>query len=1096
MPYGLQQLGISNFGSVGLTPTQQTSIANYNVANGAVNTTAEETLHKHANPALKTRTNKYWNAIIKALASGDDTNWTNAQNAFDQLFKCSASGVYLDRKCAEDGIQRPAGTGMVDTAFRSLAITQSNDRVTQEAIWKILGVYYGTDAIRAYGETSGVEPYNLNDQDNLQVLIDEKFSISITFLQTQFSNISQASAIEVASVITLAFRAVGNSSYATAFLDPLINQYRLRIYSSSIGLGSSVRITGGKAQNGLFFPSTVSVYQTTGTLPVWTIAYTAATNTLRFTNSSASNVDLSQLQIGDYVNIYGSEFASNYQGTFSVTNVQTSYSGSTLTQYFEIINSLGSNSTVTQIDLTSIEYFRPQKQTTQKSPTKASVVSQGLGVSQVLLPTTTSIVGRSGGTGAYLPTQDPITITTATRSILGVVTVTAPTHGFPQPTASLPTIQIYIDGLTPTIATPTVTAGNPAGSPATTDYSTISVCSDLKTTTQTGCYRHNAVLLSTGDVLLINGLSTYQNLASARGVCELFSITGTNVIKGQTQYKYSWLPAASSSPVYTTSVSWQASCALTDGNGKVLMCGGVEQDGTTYSKYGLLYTPAIGGPGSWGGEAGTDMATARAGHALVPIHDVTGYAALAIGGCSSNSASLSSTERFNTATTLWTAGQSLNQARTNPVATLLSTGSILITGGRVLSPSTLLEYTNAATNLGTPLSSCEFYSISTGTCTYTGAMTYARTSHGACLLPDGRVLVVGGYGYHASQGPTTTLITQAEIWDPNTGIWSSAGQLAYGREFPQVICIPSLNRVYVSGGATTVIEYLDLVTMEWKISPASFNSLCSLSQGTLMSYGGNPVILLSGGVRSSTPTRTGMLIVPAAEQFMAGQLDGLVTATVVDVNTFTYTSQYHQLTTATGGTATWAGAESSAIPGPFVFDVDGIAITDSDSTITQAISKGHQYTSITVADATQFPDAPGYLCIGFGTKYSTSPIPYLGRLSSTALLIDYTFVFPLTIPTGTSVTWLVQKGGWQPPDPRGVGSFYITDSSSGRKAASIAIDDVAPAGISLIKVVEYPSDIGLGNAGYPDHGNYKLSDRVSVWGGNSLDEELATDRLA
>ncbi len=58
--------------------------------------------------------------------------------------------------------------------------------------------------------------------------------------------------------------------------------------------------------------------------------------------------------------------------------------------------------------------------------------------------------------------------------------------------------------------------------------------------------------------------------------------------------------------------------------------------------------------------------------------------------------------------------------------------------------------------------------------TATANMSFARTAHGAGLLPSGRVLVAGGY--YPEPGLTS------EIWDPATGTWAMTGMLNVRRE--------------------------------------------------------------------------------------------------------------------------------------------------------------------------------------------------------------------------------------------------------------------------------------------------------------------------
>ena len=57
----------------------------------------------------------------------------------------------------------------------------------------------------------------------------------------------------------------------------------------------------------------------------------------------------------------------------------------------------------------------------------------------------------------------------------------------------------------------------------------------------------------------------------------------------------------------------------------------------------------------------------------------------------------------------------------------------------------------------------------------TGSLTTARYAHTATLLPDGKVLVAGGYD--SSLRPSAS----AELYDPASGTWSATGNLNTGR---------------------------------------------------------------------------------------------------------------------------------------------------------------------------------------------------------------------------------------------------------------------------------------------------------------------------
>src|SRR5262245_31472046 len=121
-------------------------------------------------------------------------------------------------------------------------------------------------------------------------------------------------------------------------------------------------------------------------------------------------------------------------------------------------------------------------------------------------------------------------------------------------------------------------------------------------------------------------------------------------------------------------------------------------------------------------------------------------------------------------------------------ATLLKDGRVLIAGG---------ELTN---NRSDPVSlaSAELYDPLTGRFSPTGSMTTAREKHSATLLPDGRVLIAGGYGY-SPDFRNNSFFTSTELYDPVTGTFTPGGEMIDSLFLP--VATPLNNgKVLISGG--------------------------------------------------------------------------------------------------------------------------------------------------------------------------------------------------------------------------------------------------------------------------------------------------------
>ena len=190
-------------------------------------------------------------------------------------------------------------------------------------------------------------------------------------------------------------------------------------------------------------------------------------------------------------------------------------------------------------------------------------------------------------------------------------------------------------------------------------------------------------------------------------------------------------------------------------NGKVLVVGGQDFNGFAHQAQTLataeLYDPTSG---IWTPAGG--MGTVRIEHSATLLPDGK---VLVVGGQVSYAVETSMAELFDPATGLWTPTGSLHIPRRGHTATLLSNGKVLVAGG-----------TNSGWSSGLSLTYAELYDPATGTWTTVGNMAVARYQAASVLLPDGRVLIMGGtYG--------DLLYSSAEIFDPALDTWTTTGSM-------------------------------------------------------------------------------------------------------------------------------------------------------------------------------------------------------------------------------------------------------------------------------------------------------------------------------
>ena len=178
--------------------------------------------------------------------------------------------------------------------------------------------------------------------------------------------------------------------------------------------------------------------------------------------------------------------------------------------------------------------------------------------------------------------------------------------------------------------------------------------------------------------------------------------------------------------------------------------------------------------------------------------------------------------------------------------TLLPDGTVLVTGGVVFVDciqSPCDEFWHTA----------EIYSPATRDWAATpGLMLEPRAAHTTTLLQNGQVLLAGGF--HEDDSDHVIISATAELFDPPSGSFKSAGSLVQPR-FAHTATLLADGRVWIVGGkgAQRSAELYDRAT-------GGFTATGSLAQGRL----GHTATLLSSGkvliVGSATTTRAASVL--------------------------------------------------------------------------------------------------------------------------------------------------------------------------------------------------------------------------------------------
>jgi hypothetical protein len=236
---------------------------------------------------------------------------------------------------------------------------------------------------------------------------------------------------------------------------------------------------------------------------------------------------------------------------------------------------------------------------------------------------------------------------------------------------------------------------------------------------------------------------------------------------------------------------------------------------------------------------------------------------LIAGGSDGSGRSLSTTEIYDPLANIFLLAGEMTAPRGHGVAIVLKTGKVLIAGG-------------SADGDNQQLATAEIFDPVTGTFSLTGAMHTPRAGFAAVRLNDGRVLVAGGIS--AGRHPNRRVEDTAEIYDPATGRFTMTGSMAVPRYKLGSALLPN-GKVLVVGGSDSrdwqgmyaSTEIYDPASGRFMRGPEMRSSRFKIPEGVVAGKDGR--IMIAGGAEQPEvydPSRS--VLVPVTGSLLDGFL--------------------------------------------------------------------------------------------------------------------------------------------------------------------------------------------------------------------------------
>jgi serine/threonine-protein kinase len=196
-------------------------------------------------------------------------------------------------------------------------------------------------------------------------------------------------------------------------------------------------------------------------------------------------------------------------------------------------------------------------------------------------------------------------------------------------------------------------------------------------------------------------------------------------------------------------------------------------------------------PDSGFATGGSSMQSLQAVPGVAVLKDGSVFVAGGWGGSKGNYP-VTAAEMLDGSSGTWTQLAPMLMPRSQATVTELSDGSILVAGGWV-------DYTGS---IWTATATAEIYDRGQGSWKFVQSMSTPRALATATRLQDGRVLVAGGSTYYVAASTKTVaeqVVSSAELYDPASDSWEPAGNMSAARAAHCAALLPN-GHVLVTGG--------------------------------------------------------------------------------------------------------------------------------------------------------------------------------------------------------------------------------------------------------------------------------------------------------